>query len=73
MYPHSYVEPYPDFYRQIASFAEMAGSFDAFANIHGYTTYQSVAEYFTGLKSTMLMLEEIARKEFGCEFNTIIR
>ena len=65
MYPYSFVEPYPDFYRQIADFAGMAASFDAFRSIRGYTTYESVFEYFEKLESTMLYLEEISRKELA--------
>jgi hypothetical protein len=67
MFPYSYVEPYPDFYGQIADFAAMALSFDAFTNIHGYTTYQSVYDYFANLQSSMLYLEEISRKELAGE------
>ncbi len=65
MFPHSYVEPYPDFYAQLASFAREAGSFDAFESIRGYATYQGVGEYFTALEKTMNMLEEISRKELN--------
>ena len=67
MYPYSYVEPYPDFYRQIADFARMAGSFDSFREIRGYTTYQSVYDYFINLESSMIYLEEISRKELSGE------
>ena len=63
MFPHSYVEPYPAFYRQIASFAEKAETFDVFDRIRGYSTYQSVGEYFEAMKNTMYLLEGVAQKE----------
>lgn len=67
MFPHSYVEPYPEFYRQLKKFAEMAGSFEAFSSIRGYATYQSVSEYFLSLKRSMQYLEEISIKELAGE------
>ena len=67
MYPHSYVEPYPEFYSQIAAFAEKAETFDVFSSIRGNFTYQSVAEYFTAVKKTMAILEEISIKELNGE------
>ena len=65
MFPHAYVEPYPAFYRQIAVFAEKAETFDVFRNIHGYSTYQSVADYFQDVKKSMAILEEVAQKELN--------
>jgi hypothetical protein len=61
-YPHSYVEPYPEFYCQVARFAENAqGILAPFSS--GNEIIQQMREYFTGLKVTMDQLEVIAHKE----------
>ncbi|UCH63942.1 MAG: DUF3160 domain-containing protein [Fidelibacterota bacterium] len=57
-FPHSYVEPYPAFYHQIAAFAVKAGTY--FAQI---TSDTSITHYFTGLQDIMSRLEVIAQKE----------
>lgn len=57
-FPHSYVEPYPAFYRQIGSFAEEAGAF--FTQI---TQDTSITYYFPQMQAIMDTLESIAQKE----------
>ncbi len=52
-FPHSFVEPYPEFYGCIAAFAEKAESF--FPDI----------DYFSKLKDVMCQLEVIAQKELN--------
>ncbi len=61
-YPHSFVEPYPEFYRQIAAFAEKAETY--FAKFTNNTwEINCVKEYFPRLKNIVLQLEVIAQKE----------
>ncbi|MCK4305345.1 MAG: DUF3160 domain-containing protein [Candidatus Eisenbacteria sp.] len=65
-FPHSYVEPYPEFYCQIARFAENAES--VVANIqseHGVVEYMRT--YFANLETTVSRLETLARKELQGE------
>jgi len=61
-YPYSYIEPYPDFYHQIALFAEKAESY--FLQYEANTWYmQRIQEYFPRLKAVVSKLETIAQKE----------
>ncbi len=57
-FPHSYVEPYPAFYRQIGSFAEKAGAY--FTQI---TQDTSITYYFPRMQAIMDTLGSIAQKE----------
>ena len=61
-FPHSFVEPYPAFYRQIGAFAEKAEPF--FADL-GSGDWQShnLRSYFSRVRATMSKLEGIAQKE----------
>jgi len=65
-YPHSYIEPYPEFYHQIAAFAEKADNF--FSQYEANNWYmQSIQEYFPRLKKVAGRLETIAQKELSGE------
>ncbi len=61
-FPHSYVEPYPSFYQQLAAFAEKAGNF-----FSGYQSdtwmMSSIKNYFPKFKSVVEKLAVIAQKE----------
>lgn len=63
-FPHSYVEPYPDFYRQIARFAERAELIFSRLPRNSWLYYR-IADYFPRLKTIASRLEEIARKELN--------
>ncbi len=56
-FPHSYVEPYPDFYRQIAELAEIAKT--RFLEC-GYAGFY---DYFNNLSSVAKQLQSLAEKE----------
>ncbi len=63
-FPHSYIEPYPEFYRQIANFAEQAAS--SLSDLSSNGTYlQQIQDYFPRLSSTMKQLEILAQKELN--------
>ncbi len=63
-YPHSYVEPYPEFYCQIGRFAENARAlFATQAGGHGAW----IGSYFERLAFVMGRLEGLARKELAGE------
>ncbi|OVE80495.1 hypothetical protein BVY01_00150 [bacterium I07] len=66
-FPHAYVEPYPDFYHQIAQFAAKGMSISAFNSINEgdwlEIKQRTATEYFVELKEIMTRLEEIARKQ----------
>jgi len=66
-YPYSFVEPYPEFYKQIALFADSAKTF-----FSKYTTKNSsVINYFDKLNSIMSTLEDISRKEISDQTLTV--
>ena len=61
-FPHSFIEPYPSFYRQIAAFAEKAETyFSEFPSGNWKTS--CIRDYFSRLKNVMTKLEIIAQKE----------
>ncbi|MCE5251171.1 DUF3160 domain-containing protein [bacterium] len=63
-FPHSFVEPYPAFYRQIGHFGELA--YDYFSNFpSGNTRLKSISGYFSRLHDIMVTLEGIAGKELA--------
>ncbi len=65
-YPHSYIEPYPDFYRRVAIFADNAGTY--FSAFPGNSWRLSrIRAYFPRLRDTMLRLETLAKKELARE------
>ncbi|MFB0516281.1 MAG: DUF3160 domain-containing protein, partial [Candidatus Neomarinimicrobiota bacterium] len=57
-FPHSYVEPYPAFYRTIANFAEKSGTF-----FYQVTEDARITGFFTRMSAIMDTLEVIAQKE----------
>ncbi len=65
-YPHSFVEPNPDFYHRIALFAERAGTF-----FGGFPSkswrFSRIRGYFPGLGETMNRLETLSCKELNRE------
>ena len=61
-FPHSFVEPIPEFYAQIAAFAETAQNYFNQFKSDTYEMYL-IKEYFPGLKEVMNNLEQIALKE----------
>lgn len=66
-FPHSYVEPYPAFYREIANFAAMAG--DYFGQYDSGNNYlmRHIVTYFDTLETTVSKLERLAQKEIDRE------
>jgi hypothetical protein len=65
-FPHSFIEPYPAFYRAIAAFASKA---EAYFNAYPgdtWTLYQ-IRSYFPRLKNVMEKLELLAEKELAGE------
>jgi hypothetical protein len=61
-FPYSYVEPYPEFFRQIGLFAERAGAYFSKYGVFS-TPIGRIPGYFSGMKEVMGRLETIARKE----------
>ena len=61
-FPYSYVEPYPEFYRNISLFAERAGKFFETYSVFN-TPIGRITGFFQGLKEVTDQLETIARKE----------
>lgn len=63
-FPYSYIEPYPDFYREIKQFAHKAGNF--FEQLSG-TNYelQRIADFFPHFESVMEKLEVLANKQLN--------
>ena len=75
--PHSFVEPYPAFYRRIGEFADRAGSYFAGFPLTSWP-FSSIKEYFPRLKAAMERIEAIAQKEldgepFSEDDNTYLR
>ncbi|MFQ6678028.1 MAG: DUF3160 domain-containing protein [Fidelibacterota bacterium] len=71
-YPHGYVEPYPEFYKQIGLFAEKAGSYFATLSADDSITVESIVNYYEELGSIVDTLETLALKELdGTPFNEI--
>ncbi len=64
-FPHSYVEPYPEFYKQIGRFAENAAAF--FGTYPSQGRMAQIQKYFPKLETLMERLETIARKELARE------
>jgi hypothetical protein len=58
-YPHGYVEPYPEFYRQIAVFAEKA------ALVMGSMASANAQYYFSKLSAATKKLDTLAQKELA--------
>ncbi len=62
-FPHSYIEPYPEFYDKIATFADQACAF--FAQYQLRTN--EIQSYFSRLKSITERLSALAEKELAGE------
>ncbi len=64
-FPHSYVEPYPDFYRAIAEFARRARLyFDQLTvEVPVWPDMPSIPDYFARLEEVTLHLARLAEKE----------
>ena len=68
-YPHSYIEPYPEFYRQIGTFADRAYAYFSALPSDSWTM-QEIVGYFEDMKDIMNTLETLAIKELeGTEFS----
>jgi hypothetical protein len=61
-YPHSFVEPYPEFYRSIAHFCDAAYSYFS----ENQASF-SITNYFIRVRNIMLQLARIAEKELSLE------
>ncbi|MBN2093420.1 DUF3160 domain-containing protein [candidate division KSB1 bacterium] len=59
-FPHSFVEPYPAFYQQIASYAQDAAKFFGQLPV---ASSKNLKEYFTNFGKVVSKLEAIATKE----------
>ena len=57
-FPHSYVEPYPEFYRAIGDFADKSGAYFEQLDVSSMITY-----FFGRMSTIMDTLETIAQKE----------
>ena len=69
-YPHGYVEPYPEFYRQIGYFAERAGSYFSTLVVEDSITIQDIVNYYQEMGSIVDTLKSLALKELdGTPFN----
>ena len=64
-FPHSFVEPYPEFYRQIGIYAESADAY--FSGISSTGSMYYIQNYFRRFKQIMSTLETLARKELANE------
>lgn len=62
-FPHSYVEPYPEFYNTIAEYCERSASY--FSGMTGLDF--GINYYFSHVKDIMLKLAGIAEKELNLE------
>jgi hypothetical protein len=65
-FPHSYIEPYPEFYGQIAKFADKALQyFSEFPETN--RVISDIKNYFPKLQNVMQTLETLAQKELNDE------
>jgi len=69
-FPHSFIEPYPAFYRQIGAFADKADAY--FSTIPSNSwIIQNITRYFERLKEVVDKLEVLSHKELdGQAFTT---
>jgi hypothetical protein len=64
-FPHSYIEPYPEFYHQISLFADKA------AQVFSISTNIPLKSYFPNLARVMNKLDTLAQKELaGTSFSS---
>ncbi|MBN1560111.1 DUF3160 domain-containing protein [candidate division KSB1 bacterium] len=64
-YPHSFVEPYPDFYQQIAAFAEKAENQLIPLLPDGSWEANLLKRFFPQVREVMLKLKALAQKELA--------
>ena len=70
-FPHSFVEPYPEFYRQIAVFAQKAGSFLSANCDPTFELKDRIVTYFRRLHDVTDTLGVLAQKELdGISFSS---
>jgi hypothetical protein len=68
-FPHSYIEPYPEFYRRLKQFAHVAGNFFNQLPVSNYSLTQ-IKKFFPNFESVMEQLEILADKELeGVSFS----
>jgi len=67
-FPHSYVEPYPDFYESIANFAKQAQTFfeTTYGNEDNYSI-KRIINYYTSFEEINIRLKTLAEKELAKE------
>ncbi|MBN1464328.1 DUF3160 domain-containing protein, partial [candidate division KSB1 bacterium] len=66
-YPHSFVEPYPDFYQQIAAFADKAeNQLIPLLPEESWEAYR-LKQFFPKVEDVMLKLKQLAQKELAGE------
>jgi len=63
-YPYSYVEPYPEFYKHIATYAAKANEYFSQLDIEGFYTMR-IEKYLDNLKTHSEFLAELAEKELS--------
>ncbi len=66
-YPHSYIEPYPDFYEQIGTFAEKAKTIITDIHIENSYMKDRIMDYYTSLAEKAVKLSTLATKELNQE------
>jgi len=68
-YPHTFIEPYPELYQNLANFAIQAKMFTQPFNLKNIYTFQEI-QFFDQFIETMLFLKTLAEKELrGENFN----
>lgn len=65
-FPYSFVEPYPEFYRNIADYAKRANEFFT-DDIESCNNIYGIIDYMNFLETTMDQLADIAQKELNRE------
>jgi len=63
-YPYSYVEPYPEFYSRLGTFANNAAHFLSQLDIDSWE-FNQIPAFFNNFSSTMQKLELLAEKELN--------
>lgn len=64
-FPHSFVEPFPDFYRTLQNFAQQAQSNFSAVNFADLDRKNGILNYFSGMVGTMDTLATIAEKQLN--------
>ena len=66
-YPHSYIEPYPEFYEQIGSFADKAKTIITDIQLENSYLKDRIMDYYTSLAEKAGKLSILATKELNQE------